>query len=40
MERDDIIEYSLNQDANGNAIPLHDEEAGKGIRKKILKNPK
>ncbi len=37
MERDDIIEYSLNQDANGNAIPLHDEEAGKGIRKKILK---
>ena len=37
MERDDIIEYSLNQDANGNAIPLHDEEAGKGIRKKIWK---
>jgi len=37
MERDDIIEYSLNHDAQGNVIPLHDEEAGKGIRSKILK---
>ncbi|MCE2711209.1 MAG: cytochrome C oxidase subunit IV family protein [Cryomorphaceae bacterium] len=37
MERDDIIEYSLNKDANGNAIPLHDDDAGKSIRKKIWK---
>lgn len=37
MERDDIIEYSLNQDANGNILPLHDEESGKLIRKKIWK---
>jgi cytochrome c oxidase subunit 4 len=35
MERDDIIEYSLNHDASGNVVPLHDEEAGKKIRKKI-----
>jgi cytochrome c oxidase subunit IV len=37
MERDDIIEYSLNHDANGNVVPLHGEEAGKDIRKKIWK---
>jgi cytochrome c oxidase subunit 4 len=37
MERDDIIEYSLNRDANGNVIPLHGDEAGKDIRKKIWK---
>jgi len=37
MERDDVIEYSLNQDANGNALPLHSEEAGAQIRKKIWK---
>ena len=37
MERDDIVEYSLNQDAQGNVIPLHDEEAGKAIRSKIWK---
>lgn len=35
MERDDIIEYSLNRDSNGNVIPLHDAESGKKIRKKI-----
>ncbi|MEY4604114.1 MAG: hypothetical protein RIT43_1406 [Bacteroidota bacterium] len=35
MERDDIIEYSLNHDESGKVIPLHDEEAGKQIRKKI-----
>ena len=35
MERDDLIEYSLNRDANGNVIPLHGEQAGKDIRKKI-----
>lgn len=35
MERDDVIEYSLNQDANGNPQPLHDEDAGIKIRKKI-----
>jgi cytochrome c oxidase subunit 4 len=35
MERDDIIEYSLNTDSQGNAIPLHGEEAGAKIRRKI-----
>ena len=37
MERDDVIEYSLNHDENGNVIPLHGEEAGKAIRAKIWK---
>jgi len=39
MERDDIIEYSLKTDSNGNPIPLHGEEAGAQIRKKIWQVP-